>query len=96
MSDLIAQLQAPAKKAQPPVEDVEEDWNVLLSGDIDSKTDDPPIFQSREEVIGQIQWNLLCQIADHTLETVTNKEKLDEMLKLAEEYQKAADSLKDE
>ena len=78
------------------VEDVEEDWSVLLSGDINSKTDDPPIFQSREEVLDQIQWNLLCQIADHTLETVTNKEKLDEMLKLAEEYQKAADSLKDE
>ena len=78
------------------VEDAEEDWSVQLSDEIHSQTDEPPIFQSREEVLGQIQWSLLCQIVEHTLETVTDKEKLDEMLKLAEEYQKVADSLKDE
>lgn len=76
--------------------DVNEEWSIQPASGSIPDSDDPPIFKSKEDLISQIQWNLVAYIADRTLELVTDKQKLDEILKLAEIYEQAAESSSDE
>jgi len=76
--------------------DVDEEWSIESSSGSQQGSDDSRMFKSKEDLISQIQWDLIAQIADHTLETVTDKQKLEEMLRLAEVYEQAIEASSDE
>lgn len=65
-------------------EDISEEWS-LPCGD-SSDPDYEPLFQSQEELLEQIQWNLITVAADKTLDAVSNREKLDQMLQWVNQY----------
>ncbi|WP_415399534.1 hypothetical protein [Synechococcus sp. W4D4] len=44
------------------------------------------IFESQDELLNQVQWELICVLVNDTLEAVTSKTKLDEMLQRADAF----------
>ena len=58
--------------------DINEEWLIAPVDDY--------IFESQDELLSQIQWELICVLVNDTLEAVTSKTKLDEMLQRADAF----------
>ena len=69
-------------------EDISEEWSLPCADSSDP--DYEPLFQSQEDLLEQIQWNLITVAADKTLDAVTDREKLDQMLQWAKQYDERA------
>ena len=58
--------------------DINEEWLIAPVDDY--------IFESQDELLNQVQWELICILVNDTLEAVTSKTKLDEMLQRADAF----------
>ena len=58
--------------------DINEEWLIAPVDDY--------ILESQAELLNQVQWELICVLVNDTLEAVTSKHKLDEMLQRADAF----------
>ena len=65
-------------------DEIAEEWSLPCNKP--GEPDYEPIFSSQDDLIDQIQWNLVTVAAAKTLDTITDKDKLDQMLEWAKQY----------